>query len=161
VRALVLARLGPRRGDLIWDVGAGSGSVAVECVRLGAAAIAVERDPAACATVTANAADHDVDVQVVEGTAPGALAGLPTPDGVFVGGGGPAALDACLARHPARVVAAFAGLERVGPALAALTRAGYTAEGTQLQASRLTPLPDGTHRLAATNPVFVIWGVRT
>ncbi|HET9518972.1 MAG TPA: precorrin-6y C5,15-methyltransferase (decarboxylating) subunit CbiE, partial [Actinoplanes sp.] len=55
VRALVLARLGPRRGDLIWDVGAGSGSVAVECVRLGAAAVAVERDPAACATIAANA----------------------------------------------------------------------------------------------------------
>jgi precorrin-6Y C5,15-methyltransferase (decarboxylating) len=161
VRALVLARLGPRRGDLIWDVGAGSGSVAVECVRLGAAAVAVERDPDACATITANAHRHDVDVHVVEGAAPAALAGLPEPDAVFVGGGGPSVLAAVLDRRPARVVAAYAGLERVGPALAALAQAGYTADGTQLQASRLTPLPDKTHRLAAVNPVVIIWGERT
>jgi precorrin-6Y C5,15-methyltransferase (decarboxylating) len=158
VRALVLAKLGPRRGDLVWDVGSGSGSVSVECVRLGAAAIAVERDPAGCATIAGNAARHDVDVQVIEGTAPGALHDLPDPDAVFVGGGGPAVLAACLRRRPPRVVAAFAALERVGPALAALAQAGYTAEGTQLQANRLTPLPDGTHRLAPTNPVHVIWG---
>jgi precorrin-6Y C5,15-methyltransferase (decarboxylating) len=158
VRALVLARLGPRRGDLIWDVGAGSGSVAVECARLGAATVAVERDPAGCATIAANAARHDVDVQVVEGAAPDALIGLPDPDAVFVGGGGPAVLAACLDHRPPRLVAAFAGVERVGPALAALAEAGYTADGTQLHASRLTPLPDGTHRLAATNPVFVLWG---
>jgi precorrin-6Y C5,15-methyltransferase (decarboxylating) len=160
VRAVVLARLGPRRGDLVWDVGAGSGSVAVECARLGAAAVAIERDPAGCATVTANAARHDVDVQVVEGAAPAALAGLPDPDAVFVGGGGPAVLTACLDRRPARVVAAFAAVERVGPALAAMSAAGYPAEGTQLQANRLTPLPDGTHRLAATNPVHLVWGER-
>jgi precorrin-6Y C5,15-methyltransferase (decarboxylating) len=158
VRAVALARLGPRRGDLVWDVGAGSGSVAVECARLGAAVVAVERDPAGCATVTANAARHDVDVQVVEGAAPDALAGLPDPDAVFVGGGGPAVLAACLDRRPARLVAAFAAVERVGPALAALTRAGYAVGGTQLQANRLTPLPDGTHRLAATNPVHLVWG---
>ena len=158
VRALILAKLGPRRGDLIWDVGAGSGSIAVDGVRLVAAAVAVERDPAGCATVTANAARHDVDVQVIEGAAPAVLVGLPDPDAVFVGGGGSAVLAACLDRRPARVVAAFAALERVGPALASLTRAGYAAEGTQLQANRLTPLPDGTHRLAATNPVFVLWG---
>jgi precorrin-6Y C5,15-methyltransferase (decarboxylating) len=159
VRALVLARLGPRIGDLIWDVGAGSGSVGVECARLGAAVIAVERDPAGCAMIARNAARHDVDVQVIEAAAADALGVLPEPDAVFVGGGGPAVLDTVLDRRPSRVVAAFAALDRVGPALAALARAGYTAEGTQLQASRLTPLADRTHRLAATNPVFVIWGV--
>src|SRR5437660_11459571 len=67
VRAVVLARLGPRLGDLVWDVGAGSGSVAVECARLGAAVVAVERDPAACDLVTRNAADFGVDVAVVHG----------------------------------------------------------------------------------------------
>jgi precorrin-6Y C5,15-methyltransferase (decarboxylating) len=158
VRALALARLGPRLGDLVWDVGAGSGSVAVECARLGAAAIAVERDAAACEAIAANAAAHAVEVHVVPGAAPPALAGLPDPDAVFVGGGGPAALAGCLRRRPARVVAAFAGVERIGPALAALSAAGYRPEGTQLQASRLAPLPDGTHRLAATNPVLLVWG---
>ncbi|HEX8630018.1 MAG TPA: precorrin-6y C5,15-methyltransferase (decarboxylating) subunit CbiE [Catenuloplanes sp.] len=161
VRALVLARLGPRLGDLVWDVGAGSGSVAVECVRLGAAAVAVERHPAGCAMIEGNARRHGVDVQVVAGTAPAVLTGLPDPDAVFVGGGGAAVLAACLARRPARVVAAFATLERVGPALAALGTNGYAAAGTQLQANRLTPLPDGGHRLTATNPVHVIWGELT
>lgn len=162
VRALVLARLGPRTGDLIWDVGAGSGSVAVECARLGAAAIAVERDREACLRVAANAKAHSVEVEVVTGVAPEALDGLPEPDAVFVGGGGPAALDGCLRRSPHRLVAAFAAVERVGPALGALGTAGYLTGGTQLQASRLVPLPaGGGHRLAATNPVYVVWGERT
>ena len=157
-RALALARLGPRTGDLVWDVGAGSGSVAVECARFGAAAIAVERDADGCARITANAKAHDVDVQVVRGSAPEALAALPDPDAAFVGGGGPAVLDACLARRPARVVAAFAAVERVGHALSAFATSGYQASGTQIQASRLTPLPNGEHRLAATNPVYLAWG---
>jgi precorrin-6Y C5,15-methyltransferase (decarboxylating) len=159
VRALVLARLGPRLGDMLWDVGAGSGSVAVECARLGAAVLAVERDPAACATIHANVERHGVDLGVVEATAPECLADLPDPDAVFVGGGGIGVLRACAGRRPGRLVAAYAAAERVGPALAVLAEAGYQAEGVQVQANRLSALPDGTHRLAATNPVFVVSGV--
>jgi len=158
VRALVLARLGPRLGDLVWDVGSGSGSVAVECARLGAATVAVDRDADACELVRRNASAHDVDVPVVCGEAPAGLAGLPDPDAVFVGGGGRAVLDACLARRPARLVAAYAAVERVGPALDAFRAAGYPVDGTQLQANRLVPLPDGAHRLAATNPTYLLWG---
>jgi precorrin-6Y C5,15-methyltransferase (decarboxylating) len=161
VRALVLARLGPRLGELVWDIGAGSGSVAVECARLGAAVVAVERDPAGCDLVSRNAAALGVDVAVVRGSAPDALAQLPDPDAVFVGGGGAAVLSACLQRRPARVVAAYAAVERVGPALEVLTVAGYRADGTQLQANRLAPLPGGVHRLEATNPVYVVWGERS
>jgi precorrin-6Y C5,15-methyltransferase (decarboxylating) len=161
VRAIVLARLGPRLGDLVWDVGAGSGSVAVECARLGAASVAVDRDPEACELVRRNASAFGVDVAVVCGAAPEVLAGLPAPDAVFVGGGGGAVLDACLAPRPARVVAAFAALERVGPALGALSATGYRAAGTQVQANRITTLPGGVHRLEATNPVYVVWGERT
>jgi precorrin-6B C5,15-methyltransferase / cobalt-precorrin-6B C5,C15-methyltransferase len=160
VRALVLARLGPRLGDLVWDVGAGSGSVAVECARFGAAVVAVERDPEAAATIRANAVRYGVELAVVEESAPDCLDGLPDPDAVFVGGGGLGVLDACAARRPARLVAAYAAVERVGPALAVLTGAGYAAEGVQLQANRLAPLPDGSHRLAAINPVHVVSGVR-
>ncbi|GIJ47608.1 precorrin-6y C5,15-methyltransferase subunit CbiE [Virgisporangium aliadipatigenens] len=159
IRALVLARLGPRTGDLVWDVGAGSGSVAVECARFGAAAVAVDRDADAYSPIVHNAAVYGVEVDVVIDTAPACLERLPDPDAVFVGGGGLDVLAACAARRPARLVAAFAAVERVGPALAAMTAAGYAAEGTQLQANRLSPLPDGTHRLAAVNPVTVLWGV--
>ncbi len=80
VRALALARLAPRPGVLVWDVGAGSGSVAVECARLGAAALAVERRADDAARVAANAAAHGVDVRVVAGEAP-ARAGRAAPPG--------------------------------------------------------------------------------
>ena len=77
VRALALARLGPRPGELVWDVGAGSGSVAAECARFGAAALAVERRADDAERIAANAARLGVDVRVVHGGAPAALAGLP------------------------------------------------------------------------------------
>jgi hypothetical protein len=94
---------------------------------------------------------------VVPGEAPGALAGLPDPDAVFVGGGGPAVIEAVAARHPARIVAALAAVERAGPAHAALSAAGYAVDGALVQAARFAPLPGGVHRLAAANPVFLLW----
>lgn len=162
VRALALARLGPGAGDLVWDVGAGSGSVAVECARLGAAAIAVDRDPAACDRIRANAAAHGVDVQVVEGEAPATLEPLPDPDAVFVGGGGrqlAAVLEGAAARARRAVVVALATVERVAMATERLRAGGLEVEAVMLQASRLRPLGAG-HRLEAANPVFVAWGDR-
>jgi precorrin-6Y C5,15-methyltransferase (decarboxylating) len=55
-------------------------------------------------------------------------------------------------------VVALAAVERAGPARAALTAAGYAADGVLVQAARLAPLPGDVHRLAATNPVFLLWG---
>jgi precorrin-6Y C5,15-methyltransferase (decarboxylating) len=164
VRALALAALGPGLGDLVWDVGAGSGSVGVECALHGAAVIAVDADPDACALVTRNALAHGARVHVVEGSAPGVLSALPDPDAVFVGGGGPA-LDAIL-RHAAgrarrAVVVALAGLERVVPAVALLESAGFDAGAVLVQAARLRGLGDpAVHRLAPVNPVFLVQGFR-
>ena len=157
VRALALARLGPGPGMLVWDVGAGSGSVGIECARFGAAVIAVERDAVRCERVRANATRHGVDVRIVPGEAPDALAELPGPDAVFVGGGGPAVIEAVAARRPARIVVALAAVERAGQAIAALDVAGYATDGALVQAARLAPLPGDVHRLAATNPVFLVW----
>jgi precorrin-6Y C5,15-methyltransferase (decarboxylating) len=158
VRALALARLGPAPGMLVWDVGAGSGSVGIECARFGAAVIAVERDAVRRERVRANAARYGVDVRIVPRAAPEALENLPGPDAVFVGGGGPAVIEAVAARRPARVVVALAAVERADPAIAALTAAGYATGGALVQASRLARLPGDVHRLAAINPVFLIWG---
>ncbi|MEU2900257.1 precorrin-6y C5,15-methyltransferase (decarboxylating) subunit CbiE [Streptomyces sp. NPDC001273] len=164
VRALALARLGPRPGELVWDVGAGSGSVAVECARLGAAVTAVERTPDGVARIRANAVAHGVDVRVVHGTAPGVLSGLDEdPDAVFVGGGGrdlPAVVTACARRARRAVVVAVAALDRVPAARRALTDAGLSCDGVLVQSSRLAPLPGDVTRLAAVNPVFLLWGVR-
>lgn len=161
VRALALARLAPRPGELVWDVGAGSGSLALECARLGAAAVAVERTAEGVALIRENAAALGVDLLAVHGEAPTVLSELPDPDAVFVGGGGaelPAVLRACARRGPRTAVVAMAALDRVPAARLALTEAGYTVGGVQLQSSRLAPLPGGVTRLAATNPVFLLWG---
>ena len=153
VRALVLARLGPRLGEVVWDVGAGSGSVGVECARFGADVHAVERDAADVARIEQNARAHGVVVHVVHGCAPEALASLPDADAVFVGGGGAAVVRACAARRPARLVVALATLEQVGPTASALD--GYDVEASLVQVSRLAALGGG-HRLVPANPVFVV-----
>lgn len=163
VRALALARLGPRLGDLVWDVGAGSGSVAVECARLGAAVVAVEKAADGVARIAANARAHGVYVDVVHGTAPDALVALPDPDAVFVGGGGrelAGVVGACALRARRTVVVALAALDRVPAAREALTGAGFSCDGVLLQSSRLAPLPGNVTRLAAANPVFLLWGNR-
>jgi precorrin-6Y C5,15-methyltransferase (decarboxylating) len=98
----------------------------------------------------------------VAGRAPDALAALPDPDAAFVGGGGAdlePILRACAERARRVVVATLALVERAGPALECLRAAGLEADGTLLQASRLHPLAGG-HRLAAENPVVVVWGRR-
>lgn len=154
VRAVVLARLAPAPGTMVWDVGAGSGSVGVECSRLGAAVVAVEQ--ADTTHLEQNARALGGPVRVVQGKAPEALIGLPQPDAVFVGGGGPEVVAAVAAVRPERVVVALATIERVGPTVAALE--GYEVETVLVQVSALEPLGEG-HRLVPANPVFVVSGV--
>lgn len=163
VRALALARLGPRLGDLVWDIGAGSGSVAVECARFGAAVVAVEKTLGGVERVRANAAAHGVDVRAVHGAAPTVLSDLSDPDAVFIGGGGrelPAIVTACARRSRRTVVVATAAIDRVPAVRAALSGAGYDCDGVLLQSSRLARLPGEVSRLAAADPVFLLWGTR-
>jgi precorrin-6Y C5,15-methyltransferase (decarboxylating) len=90
VRALTLARLQPARGERLLDVGAGSGSIAIEWLRAAGegSAVAVERDPKRCAIIRRNAlALGAPEVEVVEDEAPQCLEGLPAADAVFIGGG--------------------------------------------------------------------------
>ena len=90
VRAATLAALMPMPNETLWDVGAGCGSIAIEWLRAGAGAraIAVERKPARAALIARNATMLGVPgLQIVVGTAPGAIDGLLPPDAIFVGGG--------------------------------------------------------------------------
>lgn len=90
VRALTLARLMPARDALLWDIGVGCGSVAVEWMRAapGALAIGIDPKPARLALAAANAqALGTPKLRLIEGRAPAALADLPAPDAVFIGGG--------------------------------------------------------------------------
>jgi precorrin-6Y C5,15-methyltransferase (decarboxylating) len=100
IRAVTLSSLAPRRGELLLDIGAGAGSVAIEWMLADPPlmrAIAVEQNAERAARIRRNAAAFGVPaLEVIEGAAPGALSGLPTPDAVFVGGGAgdPGVLDA-------------------------------------------------------------------
>ncbi len=102
VRALTLAALAPRRGELLWDIGAGSGSVAIEWMLRdpSLSAVAIEARPDRAAAVRRNAETLGVPgLAVIEGRAPAALAGLSPPDAIFLGGGGSkdGLLDAAIA----------------------------------------------------------------
>jgi precorrin-6B C5,15-methyltransferase / cobalt-precorrin-6B C5,C15-methyltransferase len=90
VRAVVLSSLAPRRGELLWDIGSGSGAIAVEWMLSDPTlrAIAIERRGDRAARITRNATACGVPgLQVVAAAAPGALGELPTPDAIFIGGG--------------------------------------------------------------------------
>ncbi|MCD0481263.1 precorrin-6y C5,15-methyltransferase (decarboxylating) subunit CbiE [Streptacidiphilus sp. ASG 303] len=163
-RALVLARLGPRPGDLLWSVGAGSGSLAVEAARFGAAVVAVDADADACGRTAVNARRYGVEVEVVHGDAPEVLGELPEPDVVAVEHGDAATVAACLARRPERLVAVPRTLAEAEGFRRAFAAAGYRTGGTLLHASALEPAEDpalgGGHAPAPSAPVLLLWGER-
>ena len=160
VRAQVLAQLALCPGETVWDVGAGTGSVSLEMAYAngGAPVWAVERLPEACAVLEANRRRlGGWNVRPVSGEAPAALAGLPAPDAVFIGGTrgrlGPI-LDAALAANPAaRIGLTAIALETLAAALDACAARGLEAEITQIAAAHAAGRP---HLLRAANPVFVI-----
>ena len=104
IRAVTLSSLSPRRGELLWDIGAGSGSVAIEWLLADPAmrAIAIERRADRAARIRRNAAAFGVPgLGIIEGVAPAVLSGLEMPHAVFVGGGGdPGTLDAAARALP-------------------------------------------------------------
>lgn len=168
-RAVSLYKLGLARNSIVWDVGAGSGSVALEAALIASDGMvyAVERDAESIAMLRRNLQRlGPANVAVTPGDAPAALADLPSPDCVFVGGGGgklTAILECAASRLNAegRIVVNLAAMERALQAHARLTALGFDAELTQISAARAKPLPDGALRLAAQNPVFIVSAVRT
>ncbi|MCG5216321.1 bifunctional cobalt-precorrin-7 (C(5))-methyltransferase CbiE/decarboxylating cobalt-precorrin-6B (C(15))-methyltransferase CbiT [Streptosporangium sp. KLBMP 9127] len=155
-RAFVLAKLGPRLGDLVWDVGAGAGEIAVECARFGAAVVAVERDLGRCETIKRNVIAHGVKVALARGRAPAALEPLPAPDSVHVGGGGPDVIAACAARRPSSLVTVLRAAEEAPAVLAIMKEHGFHAEGVLIQTARLGETRD----LSPAESVFVVHGSR-
>ncbi|QES50996.1 precorrin-6y C5,15-methyltransferase (decarboxylating) subunit CbiE [Streptomyces venezuelae] len=133
LRAAQLARLGPRPGDLLWDIGAGSGALAVDAAAFGAAVIAVDADADACERTTAAARKRGVQLQTVHGTAPHVLESLPEPDVVRIGGGGVAVVEACADRRPERIVTHASTRDEAEAIGRALNGRGYDVECALLQ----------------------------
>ena len=162
VRTQVLAQLAVRPGETVWDVGAGTGSVSVELAYAngGAPVCAVECLPAACAVLEENRRRlGGWNVRVMQGSAPQALAGLPAPDAVFLGGTGGELgpiLDAVWAANPAaRVCLTAIALETLAAALEAFAARGRKADAVQIAAAHAGG-PGRLHLLRAENPVFIL-----
>ncbi|MGW1200519.1 precorrin-6y C5,15-methyltransferase (decarboxylating) subunit CbiE [Streptomyces sp. NPDC002536] len=144
-RAVTLAALAPAPGELLWDIGGGSGSIGIEWMRAHRTcrAVTVERDPARAARIARNAETLGVPaLRVVTGAAPEALAELPVPDAVFIGGGltAPGLLEACWDALPpgGRLTANTVTLESE-----ALLTAWYRRHGgelTRIAVSRAVPV---------------------
>lgn len=140
VRAVTLAALAPRAGERLWDIGAGSGSISIEWSLCHPAnrAVAVEARADRAARIGRNALSLGVPtLRIVTGAAPGALAGLPEPDAVFLGGGAPEALAPAWAalRPGGRIVANAVTIETEALLFAAQRDLGGTL--TRLSVDRL------------------------
>ena len=162
IRAVTLSSLAPRRGELLWDVGAGSGSIGIEWMlsHPSLRAIAVEADPDRAARISSNAAACGVPgLRLVEGTAPVALSGLPAPDAIFIGGGGsePGVMDAAMeALKPGgRLVANAVTLEMEAVLLSLHARLGGSL--MRLSVARASPVGGMTGWRPAMPVTHWVW----
>lgn len=160
IRALTLSALAPKPGEYLWDVGGGSGSIAIEWLltHLSVQATSIEADPGRAARIVDNALRLGVDrLQVVQGTAPAALEGLEQPDAVFIGGGLSEELLATVThlRSGTRIVANGVTLE----AESLLSRAHGTHGGSLLRIDISQAEPLGRKHGWRANYPIVQWSV--
>ncbi|MFO7785848.1 MAG: precorrin-6y C5,15-methyltransferase (decarboxylating) subunit CbiE [Thermodesulfobacteriota bacterium] len=162
VRAVGLGLLGIEPGHVVWDLGAGSGAVALEASALAfeGMVFAVERDPVRFEIIRSNIRKTGAyAVEPVQGEMPGCLDGLPDPDRIFLGGGvrREEVLEAAMSRllPGGRVLAHVVLLGSLEHAVGVLRRAGWAPAVTHVQVGRSRPLAEDL-RLTALNPVFAV-----
>lgn len=162
-RALSLAKLRLRPDAVVWDIGAGSGSVGLEAARLAphGHVWAIEKNEGDAANARANAAQFRIgNYTLCEGKAPTLLDTWPDPDAVFIGGSGGELADLITLilgrlKPGGRLVMNFVTLENLATATTTLKEIQAGWDVVQLQASRSQPILD-MHRMAAQNPVWVV-----
>ena len=165
VRAAALGKLAVEPTDTVWDVGAGTGSVSVELALAAyrGSCWAVECVEEACDLIRQNRQRFGAwNLHLIEGKAPEALAELPAPDAVFIGGtrGSMAeVVRTVLEKNPrARICISAIALESLSAAIATLTAEGLRAEVSQIGVSR-TKEAGKLHLLMANNPIFLVTGL--
>jgi precorrin-6B C5,15-methyltransferase / cobalt-precorrin-6B C5,C15-methyltransferase len=161
IRALTLSALAPRRGELLWDVGAGCGSVAIEWLLadVSLSAIAIERRSDRVARIRRNAAAVGVpNLSLIEGSAPAALEGLASPDAVFIGGGAttPGMIDAAQSalRPAGRLVVNAVALETESVLLKYQSQWGGSL--TRIAISRAGPIGGEDARMTGWRPAMPV-----
>ncbi len=157
IRAVTLAALAPHPGELLWDIGAGSGAIGIEWMLTAPSnrAIAIERDPVRVERIARNAASLGTpDLSIVTGAAPAVLAALPAPGAVFIGGGvtTPGLIDAAWAALPkgGRLVANGVTLETFSVLIERIRTLGGTLKTIQI--AHCDPL-GGFHAMRPAMPV--------
>jgi precorrin-6Y C5,15-methyltransferase (decarboxylating) len=164
VRAFSLSELRLGEDSIVWDIGAGSGSVAVECTRLAprGQVFAIEKNEGDLVNIEANRVKFRTDFTVLHAKAPAGLDELPNPDAVFIGGSGGElaqliALCASRLRPEGRIVVNAATIETLHDSMKAMRDAGMDASVTLLQTARSKPILNMT-RFDGLNPIYVITG---
>ncbi len=165
IRVISVAKLKPETQHVMWDLGAGCGSVSIEASLFlnGGQIFAVEKNPVRAGQIRENICRFRVgNITVVEDVLPEAIDNLPDPDRIFVGGGG-SHLESILARCIERlkadgiIVVNTVLLDNLNKGANALENAGFSVETIQVQINRVKPMP-WSKRLDALNPVWVITG---
>jgi precorrin-6Y C5,15-methyltransferase (decarboxylating) len=165
VRAVSLARLRLLKDHLLWDLGAGSGSVSIEAALFitRGKIFAIDRHPDRIKQIQTNVINFGIrNVEVIQASLPDELENLPSPDRVFIGGGGkriPAIIEKVSQRllPGGRLVINTVLLETMISAIDTLNHLKFTTDIVQLQVNESTPMPVGM-RFAAKNPVWIISG---
>ena len=168
VRAVIMSKLAVREDDVIYDIGAGTGSVSVElALAAGRGQVfAVECDPEGISLIRQNGEKFGChNLTAVEGMAPEALTGLPAPDAVFIGGT-KGRLDPILDAIPGknrsvRICISAVTMETVSQAIQCMEKKNMrNMDACQIGVTRLRPV-GGLHMLQAQNPIFLLWGDMT
>ena len=167
VRAVAIHKLRlPVRG-VLWDIGAGSGSVSIEAAKIcpGLNVMAIEREEEQLGHIRANVAKFRAgNVEVVHGKAMDVVAGLPAPDRVFIGGSGgqiEAIIEHCSTRMRSGIIVVNAiTLDTLNLALAALERAGFSVSLSEVSVSRSRTVA-GKRQMTAQNPIFIVTGEKS
>nr|MBL0714565.1 precorrin-6Y C5,15-methyltransferase (decarboxylating) subunit CbiT [Desulfobacterales bacterium] len=166
VRAVSLSKLQLKKGMVLWDLGAGSGAVAIEAAGLipGGQIYALEKNKERAAQIRSNCVRFKVhNINVIGSRLPDGLDELPDPDRIFVGGGGKA-LAATLRKAINRMkangvmVVNTVLLDSMNTAVRMMKAGGLQTDLTQIQISRSRPMPTGD-RMEALNPVWIVRGV--
>lgn len=166
VRAVSIHSLGLRSDSVLWDIGSGSGSVAIESSHISAAGVvyAIEKDIKSIDLLRNNVDNYGSgNVEIVQGEAPKVLYDLEDPDSIFVGGSGgnlKSILEVSRARikHGGRIVVNLALLDRTQKVYDDMKDLGFSSELVMINASRSKEMLRGELRLQAMNPVFIVTG---
>jgi len=166
VRAVTIHKLRLPHSGVLWDIGAGSGSISLEAALLcpGLRIIAVEKEQNRINTIKTNIHRYNArNVEIIHGSAPDALVDLPAPDRVFIGGSGGSVADIVklvAEKMPTGIMVINAvTLETLNDSLTSLERNGFSVEVSEVSVSR-SKLVGGKRLMNALNPVFIVKGER-